>query len=306
MTNFNKLLKGAFLSTVGIVSSLFFINKYKTKPKPQSIPAFFSKPAPYILAHHGGMAVRPENTKLAFDNAVAHNIDGFDISMRITKDNQLIVFNDTDVDRTTNGSGKVSEHTLDELQNLDAGYHYTDINNFKPYEAHPDARILSLGELLDLYPNQVISITLSDNPNSSHGQLIPKLLYKIIVTHDAQERVLVSSAYKEHIDQISKLSNGFIAIGARPCEIAEGFSKFNLGLGHMFQTNAHTFHMPVAIKGVKLNSPRFIHWLNERNIVPSYYGVNNLDLMNDLLFHGAHTLITDRPDLAERFKLTYH
>jgi len=34
--------------------------------------------------------------------------------------------------------------------------------------------------------------------------------------------------------------------------------------------------------------------------------VNNLDLMNDLIFNGAHTLVTDRPDLAERFKHTYH
>ncbi|MGO2077276.1 MAG: glycerophosphodiester phosphodiesterase, partial [Staphylococcus equorum] len=69
---------------------------------------------------------------------------------------------------------------------------------------------------------------------------------------------------------------------------------------------AHTFQMPVSFKGIKLTSPRFIQWLNTRDIIPGYYGVNNLDLMNDLIFNGAHTLVTDRPDLAERFKHTYH
>lgn len=73
--------------------------------------------------------MRPEQTQLAFDNAVEYGLDGFETDVRLTKDEQLIVFHDALVDRTTNGSGKVSEHTLAELKRLDAGYHFTDINN---------------------------------------------------------------------------------------------------------------------------------------------------------------------------------
>lgn len=40
--------------------------------------------------------------------------------MRLTADNELVVIHDATVDRTTNGSGKVSEHTLAEIQALDA------------------------------------------------------------------------------------------------------------------------------------------------------------------------------------------
>lgn len=84
--------------------------------------------------------------------------------------------------------------------------------------------------------------------------------------------------------------------------MAEGFLKFKSGLGNTFKPQAHTFQMPVNFNGIKLTSPRFIQWLNERNIVPGFYGINNLDLMNDLVKTGVHTLVTDRPDLAERFK----
>lgn len=66
------------------------------------------------------MAMRPEQTQLAFDNAVEYGLDGFETDVRLTKDEQLIVFHDALVDRTTNGSGKVSEHTLAELKRLDA------------------------------------------------------------------------------------------------------------------------------------------------------------------------------------------
>lgn len=306
MTKFNKLIKGGFLGTVGLIGSIFFYTKYSTKPHNQSIPPFFAKPAPYIFAHRGGMAVRPEQTKLAFDNAVAHEIDGFETDVRLTKDHELVVFYDNDVDRTTNGSGKISEHTLAELKQLDAGYYFTDINGVQPYRGHEDAKILTFDELLKTYPNQLISVNLQDDPKSEQGQLAPEIIYEIIVANNAQQRVLVSSFYSKQIERFNIISNGTVATGASQNEVIEGLLKFHTGLGNTFQPRANTFQLFVSFKGIKLTSPKFIKWLNERNIVPGYCGVNNLDLMNDLVFYGAHTLVTDRPDLAQRFKNTYH
>ena len=94
------------------------------------------------------MAVRPEQTQLAFDNAVANNLDGFETDVRLTKDEKLIVFHDATVDRTTNGSGKVSDHRVSELKRLDAGYHFKDINGQFPYRGHQKAKILTFDELL--------------------------------------------------------------------------------------------------------------------------------------------------------------
>ncbi|MEP9851641.1 glycerophosphodiester phosphodiesterase [Staphylococcus aureus] len=288
------------------MSSALLITKYKAKPSNQDIPPFFSKPAPYIFAHRGGMAVRPEQTKLAFDNAVTHGIDGFETDVRLTKDLKLIVFHDLDVDRTTNGSGKVSEHTLSELKRLDSGYHFIDINGLKPYRGHKDAYILSFDELLKLYPQQLINVDLKDDPDTEQGRLAPEIIYDDIVANNAQDRVLVTSFHSKQIERFNIISNGTVAIGASQREVTEGFLKFHLGLGNTFQPRAHTFQMPSTFKGVKLTSPKFIQWLNTRNIIPGYYGINNLDLMNDLIFYGTHTLVTDRPDLAKRFKQTYH
>ena len=151
------------------------------------------------------MALRPELTQLAFDTAQDYEVDGFETDVRVTRDEQLIVFHDAEVDRTTNGSGKVSEHRLDEIQRLDAGYHFKDINNETPYRNHPDAKIMTFDELLEAYPEMLINVDLKDHPDSMEGQIAPELIYESIVSHNAQNRVLVTSFIKNKFAASMKL-----------------------------------------------------------------------------------------------------
>ena len=63
----------------------------------------------------------PENTMAAFQNAIVLGVDWLEFDVQRTQDNLLVVFHDETVDRTTNGSGPVSEMTLEQIQALDAG-----------------------------------------------------------------------------------------------------------------------------------------------------------------------------------------
>ncbi len=58
----------------------------------------------------------PENTLAAFTNSAALGVHGFAIDVRLTKDEEIIVFHDEFVDRTTDFSGKVADYTLSELK----------------------------------------------------------------------------------------------------------------------------------------------------------------------------------------------
>jgi glycerophosphoryl diester phosphodiesterase len=73
------------------------------------------------IAHRGGSALRPENTLVAFDHAVSLGADGLEFDARCSKDGEVVVIHDPTVQRTTNGTGAVREHTADELARLDAG-----------------------------------------------------------------------------------------------------------------------------------------------------------------------------------------
>ncbi|MDU1529748.1 MAG: glycerophosphodiester phosphodiesterase, partial [Staphylococcus warneri] len=167
-----------------------------------------------------------------------------------------------------------------------------------------DAKILTFEELLELYPEMYINVDLKDHPDSYEGAIAPEVLYHQISKHQAEHRVLVTSFHKEQIERFDQLSKGTVAIGASQSEVTEAFIKFNTFRGNTYHPKANTFQMPIEFKGIRLTSARFIKWLTLLNIVPGYYGINSIDLMTDLYQKGAHTLVTDRPDLAQQFKET--
>jgi len=74
-----------------------------------------------IIGHRGSCGEFPENTVLGIKEAIKNDVDGVEIDVRLTKDNQLVVIHDETVDRTTNGEGKVENLTLKEIKELDAG-----------------------------------------------------------------------------------------------------------------------------------------------------------------------------------------
>jgi len=76
---------------------------------------------PEIIAHHGVLEAVPENTFAAFRMAVELGVDGIEIDIRQTKDNQLILMCDETIDRTTDGKGRVDQLLYAEIQQYDAG-----------------------------------------------------------------------------------------------------------------------------------------------------------------------------------------
>ncbi|WP_405607976.1 glycerophosphodiester phosphodiesterase [Polaribacter sp. Asnod1-A03] len=74
-----------------------------------------------ICAHRGANKTHPENTIVAFKEAIRLGAQMIEFDVQLTKDNKLVIIHDDTVDRTTNGSGKVSELTLNEIRKLDAG-----------------------------------------------------------------------------------------------------------------------------------------------------------------------------------------
>lgn len=75
----------------------------------------------YIVAHRGFSGAYPENTARAFTEARRLGVEMIEFDVRLTRDGAAVVVHDQTVDRTTDGTGRVAEMTLGELQELDAG-----------------------------------------------------------------------------------------------------------------------------------------------------------------------------------------
>jgi glycerophosphoryl diester phosphodiesterase len=104
-----------------IVLSLFLIICCRNKAGGGKTISDIKLPVRGLCAHRGAMATYPENTLIAFREAVKAGAHMIEFDVFLSKDQKMVVIHDQTVDRTTNGIGKVSDLTLDEIKKLDAG-----------------------------------------------------------------------------------------------------------------------------------------------------------------------------------------
>ena len=95
----------------------------QTKPnKAQEVIAALHDPASrYVLvaAHRGDWRNYPENSLLAIESVIRMGADIMELDLKRTKDGVLVLCHDETLDRTTTGSGPVSNYTYDELLKFD-------------------------------------------------------------------------------------------------------------------------------------------------------------------------------------------
>lgn len=86
---------------------------------------FFDVPVPTVIGHRGASGELPENTMGAFERAVAQGAVILETDVHATRDGALVLFHDDTLERTTDGVGRIADHTLAELARLDAGHRFS-------------------------------------------------------------------------------------------------------------------------------------------------------------------------------------
>ena len=102
---------------------------------------------PFVVAHRGASADRPEHTLAAYELALKEGADGVECDVRLTRDGQLVCVHDRRVDRTSSGTGVVSEMTLAELRELDFGSWHA---SWRPDAGDDMTDLLTLERLVEL------------------------------------------------------------------------------------------------------------------------------------------------------------
>ncbi|MFC7401454.1 glycerophosphodiester phosphodiesterase family protein [Citricoccus sp. GCM10030269] len=103
---------------------------------------------PLVIAHRGSSGAYAENTRAAFLHALAEGADGVEVDIHLTRDRQLVCLHDATLERTSNGSGQVSDHTLAQLRRLDF-HSWKGVRIPREYGS-PSTQLLSFPELIEL------------------------------------------------------------------------------------------------------------------------------------------------------------
>ncbi|MFE3143680.1 glycerophosphodiester phosphodiesterase [Streptomyces scopuliridis] len=131
------------------------------------------------------MGVEPENTLRSFLHAERAGMDAIELDLHLTKDGALAVMHDTDVDRTTDGTGAIADRTLAELRELDAGR----------------------GERVPVF-EEVLDAVRSPLQAEIKDRAAARALAEVMLRRGLVERVEVSSFHDEAVAEIASLVPG--------------------------------------------------------------------------------------------------
>lgn len=155
-----------------------------------------------IIGHRGFRAKYPENTIVSFQAALDAGADMIELDVRLSKDKQLVVIHDDDLDRTTSGKGPVNQYTMSELKRLDAGSWFD--------SRFSDERLPALADTLKLVRGHgLINVEIKAGSDETDPLILKmgEMLVDVIRQENAEKTVLVSSFNKTVLKRVSRMSH---------------------------------------------------------------------------------------------------
>ncbi len=250
---------------------------------------------PVNLAHRGASALAPENTIEAFRLAVEAGAGGLELDVHMTRDGHIVVIHDATVDRTTNGSGAVSEMTLTELRRFDAGHTFSpDGGSTRPYRGR-GVRVPTLVEVLEEFPGVAVNIEIKAGTPG-----IEEKVLGVLRDANALGRALVVSTPHATVKRFRKISSGHISTGASRWEIGVFYVLSRLRLERLVRPAYDALQVPLLHRGILVVTPRLVRAAHARGVRVDVWTINQEEEMRRLLDLGVDVIMTDRPGtLAE-------
>ena len=152
---------------------------------------------PLVIARGGAAATAPEHTIAAFEAAIGEGADAIGLRVRLTRDGHPVVFGPAMLQRTTNGRGPLSAHTMRDLKRLDAG-------SWKD-PRFGGQRIQTLQEVLERFRDRTrFWIELPEDGDDHNG--IEDRVVSTIEIYEAVELCQVYSVDREALDRVRALN----------------------------------------------------------------------------------------------------
>lgn len=136
---------------------------------------------PRICAHRGFNTIAPENSMPAFGAAIALGAEEIEFDLWPTKDGQIVSCHDDTLDRVSNGSGKIYEHTYEELKKLDFGSKFS--------EKFRNLQIVLFEDVLRKFGGHTIMNIHVKPMGSSYDPEIMKKIVSLIRKYDCEKHV---------------------------------------------------------------------------------------------------------------------
>lgn len=233
------------------------------------------------IAHRGFSGKYPENTMLAFRKAIEAGADGIELDVHYTKDGQLVIIHDEEIDRTCDGKGFVCDFTYEELQQFDASAGFRGV-----YGVNRIPTLREYFELVKPLPKFITNIELKTGINVYPG--IEKMVLDMIKEFGLEDRIIISSFNHFSVTRFKALCPEM------KCGFLEG--DWIIDFGSYAKKN-----------GVEFVHPRFNTVIEEtaKEIADNGIGINTWtvnteDEVRRLYALGVNAVISNYPDMVKK------
>ncbi len=323
------------LSVIGIIFGIIVlfmlvINVIPPKKNVANNPFVVDKgELPMIAAHRGGGDNNPENTMLAFREAVKTiGVDIIESDLYLTKDGYLVYNHDSYIDETCNINGdltldeveelcddKANRHyikdmTLAELQQYNFGYYFEDENGERIYKDATDLEGLGLQiatvdqlfeEFYEEYPDLLFIVEIKNSGDLGYEAC--RILNETLNQYPEYRDQIVVGTFHDEIEAELKAKYGDLLRGAPTGTAAKFVLTTYLGVNLFDNSNFACLQIPTSYDlGVEifLDSQMLINRAHRRNVAVQYWTINDADEMRHLIKLGCDCIMTDNPELLKQ------
>ena len=256
-------------------------------------------------AHQGGAREAPSSTLFAMREAVAAGATAIELDVHCTADRDLVVCHDATVDRTTNGTGRIADLTLEEVQRLDNAYWFVPGEVVAPDRAETDYvhrgkapddpafRIPTLREVLEEFPTTFLNFDIKQTAPTVEPY--EALLAEELRRFGRSDDVIVASfldaatdAFRTHAPDVST-SAGTLAVAGFVRALQDGTDP--PPLPH------HALQVPPAYEDIVIVDPLFVATAHDRGLAVHVWTIDDRAEMERLVGLGVDGVMTDRPSV---------
>lgn len=235
-----------------------------------------------VWAHRGASAYAPENTLEAFLLAAEQGADGVELDVQLTKDGEMVVVHDEEIDRVSDGSGFVKDYTLAELKIL---------NFNKTHPEYQDVKIPTLREVYEALKPTGMTINVELKTGIFWYKDLEKKVLELTKEMEMEDRVIYSSFNHYSIQQMKKI--------VPEAETAYLYSDVILNVAE-YAKNTKVDGLHPAVYHVKMAD--FLKEYLGSNLNVRVWTVNEKADMKWLIDAGVTAIITNYPDMAVQIK----
>lgn len=242
---------------------------------------------PLLVAHRGGAGLWPENSLLAYRQALGLGVDLVECDVHLSKDGEVAVIHDPTLDRTTEGRGKVRDQTMADLRRI----RLRDRDG-----AIIEERVASLDDLAALIRESSADLLLEIKTDSAYARYpgIEELVVEILERHHLTRRVFVVSFDIDTVRHVRSIERS-IRTGGLVSRKTLALTGQSLGEA---MVNLSGFGATLVGLETPLLDGNAVREARRLGLFLAVWTVNDPDEMKRQIELGVDLLITDRPDLA--------